>query len=64
MSKDLQHFDTSNFRPDHLLYSKNNYRVLGKFKGETGSRAPREFVGLHAKLYSLDVPNKESHITV
>jgi len=64
MSKDLQHFDTSNFPPDHPLYSKKNYRVLGKFNSETGSQAPREFVGLRAKLYSLDVPNKQNHIKI
>jgi len=64
MSKDLQHFDISTFPPDHPLYSKNNYRVLGKFKSETGSRAPREFVGLRATLYSPDVLNKQSHIKV
>jgi len=31
---------------------------LGKFKSETGSLAPREFVGLRAKMYSLDCGKK------
>jgi len=29
---------------------------MGKFKSETGSLAPLEFVGLMAKMYSLSVP--------
>jgi len=33
----------------HSLYSFQNHRVLGKFKSETGSLAPTEFVGLRAK---------------
>jgi len=40
------------------LYSIRNHRVLGKFKSETGSLAPTEFVGLRAQMYSLHVPNK------
>jgi len=57
-------FDTSNFEPTHP--SKANHRVLGKFKSETGSVAPREFVGLCAKMYSLHVPadKKQSKIRV
>jgi len=53
MEVDLNEYDTSNFEKDHPLYSMANYRVLGKFKSETGSLAPREFVGLRAKVYSL-----------
>ena len=52
-------YDTSNFESTHPLYSKTNHRVLLKFKSETGSLAPREFVGLRAKMYSLSVPNNE-----
>ena len=48
-------YDTSNFEKDHPLYSTANHRVLGKFKSETGSR---EFVGLRAKMYSLDCGKK------
>jgi len=57
MSENPDLFDTSNFGKDHPLYTTKNHRVLGKFKSETGSLAPHEFVGLHAKkMYSLDVP--------
>jgi len=50
--------DTSNFEKVHPLYSTKNHRVLGKFKLEMGSLAPREFVGLRAKMYSLDCGKK------
>jgi len=49
----LDELDTSNF--DAFL-PRQNRRVLGKFKSETGSVAPNEFVGLRAKMYSLHVP--------
>ena len=53
MAEEIDRFDTSNFEPDHPLYSERNRRVLGKMKCETGSVAPSEFVGLRAKMYSL-----------
>jgi len=66
MAENADLFDTSNFEPHHPLYSLANHRVLGKFKSETGSLVPRVFVGLRAKMYSLDVPNqtKQSKIRV
>ena len=48
--------DTSNFDQEHPLYSTTNQCKLGKFKSETGSRLPLEFVGLRSKMYSLDTP--------
>ena len=45
--------DTSNFESKHPLYSKVNFRTLGKFKSETGSIPPIEFCGLRSKMYSL-----------
>jgi len=64
MSQNLDLFDTSNFDKTHPLHTTKNHRVLGKFKSETGSLAPLEFVGLRAKMYSLLVPDnpKESKI--
>jgi hypothetical protein len=44
-------FDTSNYPKDHLLYSKQNKKVIGKMKGGTSSIPIEEFVGLRAKLY-------------
>ena len=46
MGEHIELFDTSNFEATHPLYSKANHRVLGKFKSETGSVAPHEFVPL------------------
>ena len=56
MGENLELFDTSNFEVGHPQYSTSNRRILGKFKSETGSIPPKEFVGLRAKMYSLDVP--------
>ena len=56
MSENIDLFDTSNFEQTHPLYSKTNHRIVGKFKSETGSLPPVEFVGLRAKMYSLLVP--------
>jgi len=56
MGENLDLFDTSNFAPDHPQYSCTNCRVLGKFKSESGSVAPKEFVGLRAKMYNLYIP--------
>jgi len=41
MSENLDLFNTSNFNKEHSLYTTKNHRVLGKFKSETGSLAPR-----------------------
>jgi len=57
MSQNLDLFDTSNFETTHPLYTTKNHRALGKFKSETGSLVPLEFVGLRAKMYSLLVPD-------
>jgi len=62
MAENIEHYDTSNFATTHPLYSLQNQRVLGKFKSETESLAPTEFVGLRAKMYSLRVPNSQTKI--
>jgi len=58
MEESADLFDTSNFEPTHPLYSKQNHRVLGKMKNETGSTPPVEFVGLRTKMYSLSCGTK------
>jgi hypothetical protein len=60
MLGDLDAFDTSNYPKDHPLYSTINGKVLGKFKDETASIPPREFVGLKSKMYSLLVSPDEN----
>ena len=52
----LDELDTSNFDATLPQYSTDNRRALGKFNSETGSVAPKEFVGLRAKMYCLNVP--------
>ena len=59
MADDKDVYDTSNFDSDHPLYSSTNKKVVGKFKSETGSVAPSEFVGLRSKLYSLLVKSTD-----
>ena len=58
MAENIELFDTSNFEQTHPLYTKTNHRIVGKFKSETGSLPPLEFVGLRAKMYFLLVPDK------
>jgi len=58
MMDSLDLYDTSNFDPKLSQYNDDNRRKLTKFKSETGSVPPREFVGLRAKMYSLQAPSK------
>jgi len=51
-------YDTSNFDRKLPQYNDDNRRELGKCKTETGSVPPPEFVGLRAKMYSLQAPTK------
>jgi len=60
MGDSLDLYDTSNFDPTLPQYSPDNRRVLGKFKSETASTPPDEFVGLRAKMYSLRVHGSPS----
>ena len=58
MMDSLDLYDTSKFDPKLPQYNEDNRRELGKFKSETRSVPPREFVGLRAKMYSLQAPTK------
>ena len=53
MRGDLTLYDTSNYLPEHLLFSKTNAKVLGKIKDECALTPAVEFVGLRPKIYSL-----------
>jgi hypothetical protein len=59
MKEDQEMYDTSNFDKNHPsqiireLYSTKYAKALGKFKVETGSKAPKEYVGLRPKMYSI-----------
>ena len=52
MKKNLDEYDTSNYSPDHPLFSNTNKKVIGKFKDELGGRLMTEFIGLRPKMYS------------
>jgi hypothetical protein len=53
MIKDKHIFDTSEYDPEHPLYSTENKKVLGKMKDETHVIPIQEFVGLKSKMYSM-----------
>ncbi len=50
MIKDKHIFDTSEYDPEHPLYSTENKKVLGKMKDETHVIPIQEFVGLKSYL--------------
>ena len=57
----LQHqakFDFSGYPQDHSCYSPTNKKVIGKMKDELNGSLMREFVGLRAKMYSLQYDKK------
>jgi hypothetical protein len=50
--------DFSNYPPDHKLYNISNKAKLGYFKDELGGKlSVKEFVGLRAKCYSMNMKN-------
>jgi hypothetical protein len=53
MIKDKHLFDTSEYDPEHPLYSTENKKVLGKMKDETHGIPIQEFVGLKSKMYYM-----------
>jgi len=53
MTRNIQLYDTSAYPVTHFLYCPTNAKVIGKFKDETNSIPPEEFVGLRSKMYSL-----------
>ena len=53
MSADQHMFDTSDYNPNHPLYSTINKKIIGKMKDETHGIPIQEFVGLKSKMYSL-----------
>ena len=60
MKNHLDLFDTSNYSPEHPLFSTKNQKVIGKFKDECGGVAPLEFVGLRPKMYSILMTDDEN----
>lgn len=58
MLEDRSLFDFSGYPKDHPCFSNDNKKVIGKMKDELGGSIMREFVGLRAKMYSLEFNNK------
>ena len=54
------HFDTSDYPPDHPsgILTGINKKVIGKFKDEAGGKQITHFVGLRPKLYSFKLNNE------
>ena len=60
MKENLDLYDTSNFPQDERdLFSTTNAKVVGKMKDECGGQAPRQFVGLRSKMYSLQISRRD-----
>ena len=59
MEKNIEDYDTSNYKEDHFLFSKKNKKVLGKFKDECGGVPIKEYVGLRPKMYSVITQTEE-----
>ena len=58
-------FDTSGYPKDHFAVKNGfpvgkNKKVLGMFKDEAGGKIIREFVGLRAKCYSIQIEEAKS----
>lgn len=54
MKLNLNIYDTSDYPSNHPLYSTHNKKVIGKFEDELNGTPGIEFVGLNAKMYSLN----------
>jgi hypothetical protein len=59
IKEDITSYDTSEYPKDHFLYSKDNEKVVGKFKDEASSMIISSFVGLRSKMYSYEMSNPE-----
>ena len=57
--KNIDFYDTSNYKKDHFLFNKKNKKVLGKFKDECGGVQIKEYVGLRPKMYSVITQTEE-----
>ena len=53
MQEDQDLFHTSEYPPEHFLFSEANKKKIGKFKDENAGEPALKFVGLRAKMYSM-----------
>eukprot|EP00111_Clytia_hemisphaerica_P012200 TCONS_00035812-protein len=54
-------YDFSDYPEDHPNHSKVNKKVIGKFKDELKGVPLEQFIGLKAKMYSLEYKKKEKN---
>ena len=64
MMTQIDLYDTADYPKDHFLHSSKNSKVIGKFKDECSGKAPLEFVGLSAKMYSLRLADEKQKSAV
>ena len=59
LEKIKEELDTSDYPEDHFLHSKENKKVIGKFKDELNGKIMEEIVCLRSKAYSYAVKGSE-----
>ena len=57
-----KYFDTSNYNPNHPLYSIKNKAKLGCFKDETAGKEIQEMILLRPKMYSMKYKDSKDSI--
>ena len=60
MFQDQDLFDFSGYPKTHFCFSNENKKVIGKMKDELNGSLMKEFVGLRAKMYSLEYDGRKS----
>ena len=60
LKEDSHRFDFSNYPKGHDNWDDENKMKPGKMKDESPNLAIKEFVGLRAKMYSIELENDES----
>ena len=58
MLSNQEKFDFSGYPREHICYLPTNKKVIGKMKDELNGSLKKEFVGLRAKMYSLEYDDK------
>lgn len=56
IAEDIEEYDTSDYPKEHVLHSEKNKKVIGKMKDEMAGKPISEYIGLRAKMYSIQGP--------
>ena len=59
MKKNITHFDTSEYPDDSELFSKDNEKVIGKWKDELKGKVITDMIFLKSKVYAFKTKDKE-----